>query len=80
MENNVPLCIVVFDAVRQKGISASEGQEKEDEEDAMMTPEIEEAWKSFVKSSRVGEGKFWNLEDADEGFDKIQIEFEKDDT
>ena len=83
----------VFSAVRQKGenaigeagdAAASRSTEEllEDDEvylDASMDEEIKKAYKDFVKNSKLGEGEFWNIEDEVEEFEKIEIDFDRED-
>jgi hypothetical protein len=71
----------VFDAVRKIGSNAAENKAKtvaNDDEEETMTPEMQAAWKKFVKESKLSEGDFWSFEDIDGGFERIEIEFDNE--
>jgi hypothetical protein len=54
-----------------------DGSNMEDSETG-MTPEIEKAWKSFVRDSKLQDGEFWSNDDIDEGLEEIEVEFDHD--
>eukprot|EP00890_Picochlorum_soloecismus_P006207 jgi/Picsp_1/6588/NSC_03931-R1_---NA--- len=68
-------------SVRKIGSNTAENKANtvaEEDEEETMTPEMEAAWKEFVKESKLSEGEFWSFEDVDGGFERIEIEFEND--
>ena len=84
----------VFSAVRQIGENAVDGESgdaaaprssedlPDDDDlylDSSMDEEIKKAYKDFVKNSKLGEGEFWNIEDEVEAFEKIEIDFDRED-
>ncbi|KAI8105448.1 hypothetical protein M9434_000034 [Picochlorum sp. BPE23] len=64
----------VFNAVRQIGASQPEDREDDDNlaEEQAMTPEMEAAWRNFVKDSKLSEGEFWSQDDVFEGFKPLE--------
>jgi hypothetical protein len=64
----------VFNAVRQIGASQPEDREDDDSlaEEQAMTPEMEAAWRNFVKDSKLSEGEFWSQDDVFEGFKPLE--------
>lgn len=67
--------------MRKIGSNASEKKVNaaaDEEEKETMTPEMQAAWKQFVKESKLSEGEFWSFEDVDGGFERIEIEFDNE--
>lgn len=60
----------VFNAVRQ--IGESQPEDREDDDSLAMTPEMEAAWRNFVKDSKLSEGEFWSQDDVFEGFKPLE--------
>lgn len=59
----------VFNAVRQIGENREDDDIDADEQE--MTPEMEAAWRNFVKDSKLSEGEFWSQDDVFEGFKQL---------